>query len=239
MGCCQASPTKEDETAVAEMRPSSPQRSESESSKSNDNEEHKSRIRTDSMISREIDDFMGTSSANKEHKTKKNDDIDVELSSFGRETKNVADSKAANSSLFAAKDRKSGFDKSARKSIKRSNTTMEATSVAQVISCKGWLLKKGQGRGLMSRRNWKRRYFVLEGKHLRYYTKNGEDGNGIGIKGELAVMSSSILPIRKVDGAKYDAMFDVIQRHPIMRIIHLRGEDEDAMKMWLDSFAAL
>ena len=219
MGCCQASPTKEDETAVAEMRPSSPQRSETEATKSSDNEEHKSRIRTDSMISREIDDFMGTSSATKTNK--KNDEIDVELSSFSRETKNVADSEAA------------------RKSMKRWNTSMEATSVAQVISCKGWLLKKGQGRGLMSRRNWKRRYFVLEGKHLRYYTKNGEDGNGIGIKGELAVMSSSILPIRKVDGAKYDAMFDVIQRHPIMRIIHLRGEDEDAMKMWLDSFAAL
>lgn len=237
MGCCQASPTKEDETAVAEMRPSSPQRSETEATKSSDNEEHKSRIRTDSMISREIDDFMGKSSATKTNK--KNDEIDVELSSFSRETKNVADSEAANSSLFPAKDRKSDFDKSARKSMKRWNTSMEATSVAQVISCKGWLLKKGQGRGLMSRRNWKRRYFVLEGKHLRYYTKNGEDGNGIGIKGELAVMSSSILPIRKVDGAKYDAMFDVIQRHPIMRIIHLRGEDEDAMKMWLDSFAAL
>ena len=220
MGCCQASPTKEDETAVAEMRPSSPQRSETEATKSTDNEEHKSRIRTDSMISREIDDFMGTSSATKTNK--KNDEIDVELSSFSRETKNVADSEAAT-----------------RKSMKRWNTTTEATSVAQVISCKGWLLKKGQGKGLMSRRNWKRRYFVLEGKHLRYYTKNGEDGNGIGIKGELAVMSSSILPIRKVDGAKYDAMFDVIQRHPIMRIIHLRGEDEDAMKMWLDSFAAL
>lgn len=39
----------------------------------------------------------------------------------------------------------------------------------------GWLLKKGGGLSTLSRRNWKRRWFVLRQSKLIYYENDAEE----------------------------------------------------------------
>jgi hypothetical protein len=108
----------------------------------------------------------------------------------------------------------------------------------EAVAVQGWLLKKGQGSGIMGRRNWKRRYFVLQGNRLKYYAKKKQDDTttknlGHDLKGGITITTTSILPIRKVDGAKYDAMFDIIQRKPVQRVLHLRAINETELNKWV------
>lgn len=48
---------------------------------------------------------------------------------------------------------------------------------------------------------------------------------------------SSILPIRKVDGAKYAHMFDMIQRQPENRVLHLRAQSQADYDGWISAFS--
>jgi hypothetical protein len=114
-------------------------------------------------------------------------------------------------------------------------STAKYINTTNSVDMEGWLLKKGQGRGVLSRRNWKKRYFTLQGNTLKYYGKYSSAHGFSDLKGQLQISNTSILPIRKVDGAKYYFMFDVIQRHPIMRVIHLRASTESEEQLWIDA----
>jgi len=212
MGCCQSS---NDEPAVAQ------------SAADEVTKPGKSLSRSNSSINKNIDDFlqpresksrMQSSPKMKQKKASATTAETIELASFRSPS-----SSATNFGCAA-----------------RRPSTPEASTVAQPIKCSGWLLKKGQGKGFLSRRNWKKRFFVLEGQTLQYFAKRGTDGSGKELKGELEIMSTSILPIRKVDGAKYDAMFDIIQRHPCIRVIHLRAPNgESDLNMWMEAVTNL
>ena len=39
---------------------------------------------------------------------------------------------------------------------------------------RGFLLKKGGGKGMMGRHNWKKRWFVIRGSQATYYAKKGD-----------------------------------------------------------------
>lgn len=45
----------------------------------------------------------------------------------------------------------------------------------------GWLSKKGGGHGTLSRRNWKKRFFVLKDTSLKYYDHDGDNAKLLGV----------------------------------------------------------
>jgi hypothetical protein len=241
MGCCQGKSAKNisDAPAVAVVEnknmPTTPQK------------EHMPKkgmhSKTDSMIERDIDEFMGVDNSAKRKRRKEKKKLQeaaaiaaaagcIEMTTVGSkktsdgfETLNETKEDAA---AAAAPSRKGGEGESNIAAMQQ-----------QVVVATGWLLKKGQGKGMLARRNWKKRYFVLERKRFRYFTKCSAEGEGLGLKGELTITSSSMLPIRKVDGAKYDFRFDLIQRHPVTRLICLRAETEVEEKKWIAAVKSL
>ena len=45
----------------------------------------------------------------------------------------------------------------------------------------GWLQKRGTGKGVMGRQNWKRRWFVIKGSQCKYYASAAEDEKPKGV----------------------------------------------------------
>eukprot|EP01031_Cornospumella_fuschlensis_P024488 gene24488-29597_t len=59
----------------------------------------------------------------------------------------------------------------------------------------GFLLKKGRGDSSFGRRNWKKRWFVLEDRELIYFEDLDDNGQPVGLKGKTNIRDAEITPI--------------------------------------------
>jgi hypothetical protein len=238
MGCCQgksAAKTKNEPAVAVEQ-----DQSKTTPSKPAKGLHHK----TESMIERDIDEFMGVDNSAKRKRRKekrKRREAEAALAAAGGiEMSTVQTTSNGFDTLVETKDndkRENGDGGNGGNGGNGGESKAEA--LQKVVAATGWLFKKGQGKGFLSRRNWKKRYFVLEGKQLRYFTKCSAKGEGVGLKGEMVIMGNSILPIKKADGSKNNFRFDVIQRHPVTRVINLRAETEAEENKWIAAVATL
>ena len=237
MGCCQgksAAKTK-NEPAVAV---------EQDQSKTPSKPTKGLHRKTESMIERDIDEFMGVDNSAKRKRRKekkKRQEAEAALAAAGGiEMSTVQTTSNGFDTLVETKDNDNGGNGGSGGNGGNGGEGGESNAESQkVVAATGWLFKKGQGKGFLSRKNWKKRYFVLEGKQLRYFTKCSAKGEGVGLKGEMVIMGNSILPIKKADGAKNNFRFDVIQRHPVTRVINLRAETEAEENKWIAAVATL
>lgn len=107
-----------------------------------------------SAVQRDIDDFMGTSMADREGGSGSGS------SGAGDGARVGASSSGWNGGGWGEEDGGSAV------SGRRVELTDNSKSAgAKRVRHQGWLLKKGQGKGMMSRRNWKRRWFTLDVSH--------------------------------------------------------------------------
>jgi hypothetical protein len=64
----------------------------------------------------------------------------------------------------------------------------------------GFLFKKGRGDSSFGRRNWKKRWFVLEGSEVSYYEDfDLNSGMPIGFKDKVSVLSCECIPVTHHD----------------------------------------
>lgn len=116
--------------------------------------------------------------------------------------------------------------------IELSQTAHENT---RHMSHSGWLLKKGSGKGVFGRRNWKRRFFRLEGHTLSYFTNARETKRP---KDSVSIKGARILEIDIEDGAKYEFMFDLklqkAEGDSFARVLHLRAENSSDLEAWVN-----
>ncbi len=59
----------------------------------------------------------------------------------------------------------------------------------------GYLFKKGRGDSSFGRRNWKRRWFILEENELRYYDDLDTQGQPSGLRDAIDIGGCSVLPV--------------------------------------------
>ncbi|RYY69389.1 hypothetical protein EON63_23740 [archaeon] len=58
----------------------------------------------------------------------------------------------------------------------------------------GFLFKKGRGDSSFGRRNWKKRWFILEDRELIYYEDLDNTGQPVGLKGKTDIRDAEITP---------------------------------------------
>lgn len=85
----------------------------------------------------------------------------------------------------------------------------------------GFLFKKGRGDSSFGRRNWKRRWFVLEDQLLTYYEDlDLTTGVPLSQKGMTDISGCEIVPITEVD-----KKFAFVIKHPKRHSLYLQADD--------------
>jgi hypothetical protein len=59
----------------------------------------------------------------------------------------------------------------------------------------GFLFKKGRGDSSFGRRNWKRRWFVLEENLLSYFENLDSHGKPVGLKDSVDIFGCQVIPV--------------------------------------------
>lgn len=67
------------------------------------------------------------------------------------------------------------------------------------LEMEGFLLKKGKGESSFGRRNWKKRWFILEGQKLSYYEDLDKNFAPVGLKGSIDVKGCEVAPAEHKD----------------------------------------
>ena len=73
----------------------------------------------------------------------------------------------------------------------------EGTQPPPCVQC-GWLVKRAQGKSLVGRTNWKRRWFTLHRDQLRYYDGSSPGHSGTTLKGTVQVAKVTAVEVRAV-----------------------------------------
>lgn len=85
----------------------------------------------------------------------------------------------------------------------------------------GYLNKKGRGDSSFGRRNWKRRWFILESHILTYFEElDLETGIPHSQKGLTDVSGCEIVPVTETD-----KKFTFVIRHPVRNPLYLQADD--------------
>jgi len=100
----------------------------------------------------------------------------------------------------------------------------------------GYLYKKGTGSSAIGRKNWKRRWFLLEGAALSYYESfNHDTGEPIDLKGTVQVNSLRIEPVMHKD---YRFTFVAKDEQLQKTILFLRADEKNSMDLWIRTLSA-
>lgn len=90
----------------------------------------------------------------------------------------------------------------------------------------GFLFKKGRGESTFGRRNWKRRWFILEGSYLTYYEDfDREAGKPVNKKGVVPVHACDIR-----EGPHLERKNAFIIKHAERKPFFLCADTEQIMK---------
>lgn len=98
----------------------------------------------------------------------------------------------------------------------------QADALKRAHQQKGWLTKKGAGKSAMSRRNWKRRWFIVQKAELIYFAGRGTADE----KGRMALAGCEI---RIQQDSKYDFHFEVWHED---RQLQLRADSKRDLEKW-------
>ena len=98
----------------------------------------------------------------------------------------------------------------------------------------GYLFKKGSGESSFGRRNWKRRWFVLDGLDLEYY-ENIDLVTGVPVakKGEQNLKGYEAKEI-----SHHEKKFVFVLQNSQGNQIHLCADDERSMNLWIKAIHA-
>lgn len=95
----------------------------------------------------------------------------------------------------------------------------------------GYLSKKAlnQSNSLFSARNWKKRWFILDGGYLTYYESFDKTKNEpINKKGVVPVIGCQVVLL-----THHDRKFVFGLQHPSRKSVNLSAETEELMQIWL------
>ena len=96
----------------------------------------------------------------------------------------------------------------------------------------GFLFKKGRGETTFGRRNWKKRWFVLDGQYLTYYENfDLKIGKPVNKKGTFPMKGCDI----KISDKTEAHPFCFAITHETQAPIFLDAENESVMKMWMNA----
>lgn len=99
----------------------------------------------------------------------------------------------------------------------------------RVAEMEGYLWKKGRGKSSLGRRNWNRRYFVLQKSVLTYYRNSYSVPKKP--KGSLYVYGAQMRVVPVVGDAMW--RFDIMVPGDHSNVFHLRAESNAALDSWL------
>ena len=104
---------------------------------------------------------------------------------------------------------------------------------SRILIDKGFLYKKGKGSGIVGRKNWKRRWFVLDTRdtHLLYYYGKETDATP---KGQVPLVGAEVRTVENVSHRnQHVTAFEFEIWHPTERVFHLYTETEEDMNQWI------
>jgi hypothetical protein len=135
--------------------------------------------------------------------------------------------KAGSSGKLSAKQQKEQFrfeieEEERKRAEEAALRKKQADAVIKAQQQKGWLTKKGAGTSALSRRNWKRRWFKLDGKTLVYFSSR----TAVEPKGRMALSGCEI---RVRQDSKYEYHFEVWH---IDRQLQLRADSRGDLEKW-------
>ena len=90
---------------------------------------------------------------------------------------------------------------------------------------------RGDGGGIFSRRNWSKRWMVLEGQYLTYYEQFDQKADSVGKK--KGVVPVKGVELRTVTHKNRQHCFVV--RHPDRRPVYLSANSENEKFAWLEA----
>eukprot|EP00027_Filamoeba_sp_ATCC50430_P016205 CAMPEP_0168567916 /NCGR_PEP_ID=MMETSP0413-20121227/15280_1 /TAXON_ID=136452 /ORGANISM="Filamoeba nolandi, Strain NC-AS-23-1" /LENGTH=145 /DNA_ID=CAMNT_0008600179 /DNA_START=66 /DNA_END=503 /DNA_ORIENTATION=+ len=115
--------------------------------------------------------------------------------------------------------------------LTKSNQLMLQNMPQEIVY--GFLKKKGLGESLLGRRNWKKRWFVLEGPHILYYENPYVYQNGLVPLGGVVLMPDTIVECthQDEDSKKPHFYFRVVTQQ---RTLEMCARSEEERQAWIN-----